>query len=91
MQVRVIRARSIAFQARYSRTKNLLHSTKFIFEIYGPYRLSVPASRNYKLAVSGHKNRRSFQRVIENNLRLITLIKVQVRVIGARSIAFQVL
>jgi hypothetical protein len=35
MQVRVIRARSIAFQTLYSRTKNLLHSTKFIFEIYG--------------------------------------------------------
>ena len=35
MQVRVIGARSIAFKALYNRTKNLLHSTNFIFEIYG--------------------------------------------------------
>ena len=55
------------------------------------YRLSAPASLKYKLAVSGHKNRRCFKASFEKNLRFNINYKVQVRAIGARSIAFQVL
>jgi hypothetical protein len=35
LKLKVLGARSIAFQALYSSTKNLRHCKKIIFEIYG--------------------------------------------------------
>ena len=55
------------------------------------YRLSVAALLKYKLPFLDIKIAGLSKRFIETNLKPLTLLKMQFPVIGARSIAFQVL